>query len=332
MYTRTNMESALPAVLPRTAGKLASPRIPTISTTATIAEAKALLVKQAEHFESMSYIYVLNRQRLVGVFSVREVFRLAGSTKVSVAMTQPVIHVGVGTKQERVALLALQHNLKQIPVVDSAGKFMGAVTNEMLLQIVSSESLEDFFHVSGVYHNVSFEHRPSLTVSTALKHRLPWLVIGLAGGVLAAGIISQFENVLSQNLILAAFIPLIVYMADAVGAQMEAFIIRDLAIEPKLQFWRYFFKQAVIIGIIGLCLSVILYGASLFLYQDYHIASVLAVSLFVAISTTIIAGLTVPYLLHRIGFDPADASGPIATIIQDVISVLVYLEVATLLL
>ncbi|MEW6569883.1 MAG: magnesium transporter [Nitrospirota bacterium] len=171
-----------------------------------------------------------------------------------------------------------------------------------------------------------------LPLSVSVKHRIPWLIVGLLGGILAAKAIGFFEGTLTKNLVLAAFIPLVVYMSDAVGTQMEAFIIRDLAVNPRLNFLRYLTKQLQIVILIASIISVILFLASILLYRDFDIGKVLGITLFSAIISSVFTGLIIPYLLSRLKFDPADASGPIATIIQDILSVIIYFGIASLIL
>jgi magnesium transporter len=165
-----------------------------------------------------------------------------------------------------------------------------------------------------------------IPVGRAVMHRLPWLLIGLGGGVFAARIVEGFQATLSENLFLASFIPLIVYMSDAVGTQMEAFAIRDLAIKSHLHFIKYFIKQFLVVSVIGVILSTTLLLISLLTSQELQVGLVLS------IMSSLATGLLVPYIFARINFDPANASGPIATIIQDLLSVSVYFAIANSLL
>jgi len=128
---------------------------------------------------------------------------------------------------------------------------------------------------------------------------------------------------------LAAFIPLIVYMADAVGTQMEAFIIRDLALHPRIKFNKYLIKQVLIVATIGLLLSTVLFITSIILYQSMGIALTLSLALFLAIISSVVTGLLIPYLFEKTRLDPANASGPIATIVQDILSVTIYFLIAS---
>ena len=125
---------------------------------------------------------------------------------------------------------------------------------------------------------------------------------------------------------------IIVYMADAVGTQMEAFIIRDLAFNPQLHFLKYFIRQFTITSIISIFSSIVLYVLSYLFYRDYSVSLVLSLSLSIAIISSIFTGILIPYFLSKLKFDPANASGPIATIIQDILSVVVYFLIATWLL
>jgi magnesium transporter len=171
-----------------------------------------------------------------------------------------------------------------------------------------------------------------LTVRKSFTHRLPWLLIGLFGGIFAAKIVSSFEEVLSRNIVLAAFIPLIVYMSDAVGTQMESFIIRDSAMHPRLNLIKYFLKHLSITFLISAILSGALYFYSFFTYSDPKLSFVLSFSMFVSILSSVFTGLLLPMVFKREHFDPANAAGPIATIIQDILSVLVYFLIASALL
>jgi magnesium transporter len=121
-------------------------------------------------------------------------------------------------------------------------------------------------------------------------------------------------------------------MSNAVGAQMQSFIIRDLAIDLKLNFFKYLIKQSAILLFIALIISFLLYIISFILYNLTNISLILAIALFLAILTSLITGLIFPFIFSRLKLDPADASGPIATIVQDILSILVYFLIAYLIL
>jgi magnesium transporter len=316
------------------AGRVMTVHVPTASPESTMADIERLLLKKARDFESINYVYLVDaEQRLVGVVSIKEVFQEQKLTRAAQVMVTHLITVRPHTDQERVVHLALAHDLKAVPVVDKTGVFLGAVLSRALLHTLYRESSEDLLRLAGIKHSESmFDNVLKLPITKSLEHRAPWLLLGLLGGVFAAGIIGQFEATLQKNLILAAFIPLMVYMADAVGTQMEAFIIRDLAVNPALDFLRYFLRQFIIVCLIGLITSGLLLAISMLLYKDIRVAMVLALSLFIATTSSVVTGLVIPYLFGRLKQDPANASGPVATIAQDILTVTIFFLIASWLL
>lgn len=171
-----------------------------------------------------------------------------------------------------------------------------------------------------------------MPVRRSVARRLPWLLIGLIGGILASEIVNNFEKTLSENLILAAFIPLIVYMSDAVGTQMESFVIRDIALHTRMHFFRYLLKQIQVVLVMAVVLAFALFGFSYVIHGDFHLGIVLSISLFVSIMSSVVTGLVLPRIFQAYRLDPANASGPTATIIQDILSVSIYFLVASSLL
>lgn len=316
-----------------TAGRLMTPNIPSIEDNATVGDVEQMLLTDTKKFETIDYIYVVDKEkRLKGAFSPKELFRSDKQTPVKALLPENVISVDTHTDQEQVALLALRNNLKVIPVVGKEGELLGVVPNHIIMRVLDSEAVENILRLGGVAHKGTFDDIFKLPLHVALKHRLPWLLLGLVGGMVTASIVGMFEGVLSKNLILAAFIPLIVYMADAVGTQTEAFIIRDLAVNPELNFARYVKRQTLIISLVGVVTSLVLYGATLILYHDFSISATLGLALFIATLSSLFSGLFIPYLFDKLNLDPANASGPVATIIQDVLSILVYFFIASSLL
>jgi len=165
-----------------------------------------------------------------------------------------------------------------------------------------------------------------------IRTRLTWLTIGLVASLLIARLIHSFEEVLSHNIILASFIPLIVYMSDAVGTQMEAIIIRELNQKKKFHFGIFFRKQIVIIIPVGAIIAAVAAIALYFWQHNAELSYVIGISLFAGIISSILTGAIMPYLFWRLHEDPAEASGPVATVIQDFLSVLVFFSVAQLIL
>jgi magnesium transporter len=328
------MANSSPLRLPlKAVGKVMTMRVPIISIGSTVEDAENLLRKNAEDFDAFDYIYITNTQgKLAGILPIKILFKHSKSTKITEIMTKNPITINPHIAQERAAYLALKNNVKAVPVVDESGLLLGTITSHEILRILYDETQEDLFHSIGVGKHEVTDNILTMSLLTSLKHRLPWLIIGLVGGMLTAGIVSHFEVTLAENLILAAFIPMIVYMGGAVKDQMQVFIIRDYATNPNIKFKRYFLKQIAIILCIAMVSSFILFGLSLFLYGNLKISNVLGIGLFCSLISTVVSGLAIPYFFIRLKSDPANASGPISSIIQDIIGVLIYFGIAALLI
>ncbi len=309
--------------------------VPLVHEDLTIGQLHDLLAKSSKDYKTINYIYVLDAHgHLIGVLSVRDIFDFAKTNRVGdVCKKSPLLYVHPETHQERVAYLALQHNIKAIPVVSRDMKFLGEITADSVLGILYKEMHEDTLRRAGIGHSGHVGMNVlTLSIFSSLKHRIPWLILGLLGGLMAANIIGFFEETLSKNLVLAAFIPLIVYMSDAVGTQMEAYIIRDLALQRSLPFGRYLVRHLFVVFLIGVLLFGMLLPSYGLLYGDWYMATVLSTSLLAAVMSSVLTGLLIPYAFSRFSLDPADASGPVATIVQDILSIVIYFGIATLML
>jgi magnesium transporter len=301
----------------------------------TIRETLDYITAHIASFDTITEIYVIDDAgKLEAVIPISDIFRHRPETSLGRIAKKPTpITVEPNIDQEIAAYLALEHNLRSVPVVDDEGKFLGALPSTTILSILHREAREDMLRMAGI-HPAHAAHDDILRISLfeAFRHRFPWLFIGLLGGIVAARIIGAFEKTLESNLVLAGFIPLIVYMADAVGTQIETFTIRDFAVVSAMDYRRYFLKQFLVVLLISVVTALSLCVISLSLYREFYVSAVLGLSLFFAIMSSMFAGMGIPYLLNKAGFDPANASGPIATIIQDILSIVIYFAIAAWLL
>lgn len=316
-----------------TASQLMTSNIPTIHGHAKVADVEELLLKNTKKFETINYIYVVDdKGKLTGVISIKEIFRSPKSKLIKELLPKEVISARSHTDTERVAFLALKHNIKSVPVVDKDGILLGVVPADAILKILDKESVENLLKFGGITNPNSFDNILSISVIKSLKHRLPWLLLGLLGGIFVAGIISAFSEVLLENVILAAFIPLILYMASAVSTQTEIFIIRDLSVNPEISFREYFLKQLSVITLISIATSSLVFVGGILIYQEFLISLTIAIALLISITSAVLTGLGIPFLFKKLKFDPANASGPIVTIIQDALSIFIYFGIAHLIL
>lgn len=308
--------------------------VPTISPDQTLDDAMELLQEKNRQFETINYIYVIDAtNKLLGVFSIKEIFKNPGETKISEISTKNIIAAHQHMRAEKIALLALENNLKSIPIVDKENHLLGVVPSDVILETLHNKNVESALLSAGIHKFKdparSIIHAPALL---HFKKRLPWLILGLAGGTLAAFIVNSFTEILKIQLIFAAFIPSIVYIADAVGAQTQTLYIRSLAIDHKLNFKKYIFREIKVGISLALVLAAIMGVVGFLWYKLLLVGLVLALSFFSTILIAVAVAILLPTLFLKIKLDPAITSGPFATIIRDISSLLIYFLIATIFL
>ncbi len=298
----------------------------------TIADIKSMLNDPDVEYDSINYIYVLDeKKRIAGVISIKEVMRENGKIRVQDRMTKDVIAVHPHTHQEKAAHLALHYGIKNIPVVDKHEKFIGIVPSDALLNITNDEVTEDLMRLEGID---SKEFKDISTLNNSAFHlmwkRLPWLIVGLGGGLIAAQVIGYFEALLEAQTILITFLPLMVYMSDAVGSQSQTIFIRYVAINNGVNFFYYLYKEMIVGVLMAIMLSLVLTLFTMLSYEPF-LGLVLGIALFCAIILSVLIAISIPWLLIRLHKDPAIGSGPFATILRDLLSIIVYFGVSHLL-
>lgn len=234
--------------------------------------------------------------------------------------------------QEQAADLAVQHRVAALPVVSEDGKPIGCIPARTLLGILSEEHQEDAHRVVGMLKREETDrHALEDPPLRRVWLRLPWLVIGLLMSTAGTALMAGYEASLKANVTIAFFIPAIVYLTDAIGTQTEAIAVRGLS-QKHRPLGTILFGEMLTGALIGLVLGIIAGLGVHLAFGDMTIAIGVGLSLFAAGSMASTLGLLLPWGLSRVGVDPAFGSGPIATIIQDVLTILVYFLVMTALL
>jgi len=238
--------------------------------------------------------------------------------------------VAPGTDREQAAVQMARRGQGSLAVVDEEGLFHGLIPPWRMLAVLLAEHEEDLARLGGFLAGTS-EARSAAEedVAQRLWHRLPWLLVGLAGAMGTAAIVGSFEAELRRVLLLSFFIPAVVYMADAVGTQTEALVIRGIAVGVPVG--RILGRELATGGITGLVIAAGFLPFAYGVWGDGRVALTVAIALFASCSTAALVGMGLPYLLHRLGHDPAFGSGPLGTVIQDLLSILIYFGVALLL-
>jgi magnesium transporter len=282
-------------------------------------------------FELAEAVYVLDAAgRLIGVAPMATLLGAEGGSPLG-AFAKPAGSVRHDADREMVAAIARRAGVSSVPVASTDGRFLGVVPATGIIEVLSREHEEDINRLAGILHSEN-DARSALEASWLSRAcaRLPWLLVGLAGSLLAAAVVSKFESAIREQVALAFFVPAIVYLADAIGTQTEAVAVRGLSLVHR-PFWRMLAAELGAGVAMGSTLGALAAPAA-YLLGGPALALVVAISVVVAGSLAATIGLALPWLLSRIGRDPAYGSGPLATVIQDVLSLIVYFGTASLLL
>jgi magnesium transporter len=281
-----------------------------------------------------------SEQHLVGVVSFRELFGAAPERTVRDVMRTNVLSVRDDLDQEAVANFMAESKLMAVPVVDAEGRIKGIVTVDDIVDVVREEATEDIQKIGGT----AALDAPYLEVGVRqlVRKRAGWLTVLFLGQLLTATAMAYYEDEIARAVVLALFIPLIISSGGNSGSQASTLVIRALAMgELRLRdWWRVFVRElgtsfvlGLILGLIGL-LRVVLWPTRDSLYGEHFvlIGYTVSVSLVWIVMWGSIAGSMLPFVLHRLGFDPASASAPFVATLVDVTGLVIYFSVATLFL
>ncbi|WEG15136.1 magnesium transporter [Alkalihalophilus pseudofirmus] len=282
--------------------------------------------------ETIYYIYIVDEfNKLTGVVSLRELLSAPPSSTVNTIMKEQIISVSPATDQEQVSTIIRDYNLLAVPVLTSDEIIIGIVTVDDVMDVIEEETTEDLGEFAAVKGALDLE----VTALTATKKRLPWLILLLFIGLFTAGLIRSFEATLAEVAVLAIFIPMIADMAGNTGTQSLAVVVRGLALRKFDQktILRLLKREAatgflmgLVCGILASLIGFLIPGGSATL------GIIIGVSLFITVLSSTLSGTLIPLVIHRLKVDPAVASGPFITTINDIIGLFVYFTIATSLL
>jgi magnesium transporter len=282
-------------------------------------------------FATVESIYILGLdQRLLGAVRLADLYRAPRDAPIGTLMTRGLPSVPPDLDQEDAATLAIQHDLFSVPVVEEKGRFLGVFPAGAIMQVLREEHLEDIHHMAGIWHH-SESARQALQAPPRKRalYRLPWLLLGLAGSMAAASLAAHFEDTLRSQIALAFFIPAIVYLADAVGTQSEAVAVRGLSL-TSAGVGRLLLGEFSTGILLGGVLASMAATFSILAFGSPRLTMVVGVSVLAACMLATTIGFFLPWLFEQAGWDPALASGPVATIVQDVLTLLIYFGTAAL--
>ena len=326
--TQAEGEAWLPAGAAETASRHLARRVPTASPDASAGETRQRLA--GERFDATELLCLVGREgRLEGIVPLARLLAAPRDARLATLALPATPSVAADADQERVATVAIRHGISAVPVADAGGRLLGVVPAQALLEVLRREHVEDLHRLAGIARE-SLQARDALEAAPlrALRDRLPWLLVGLAGSALTALLMASFEAELNARVTIAFFVPGLVYLADAIGTQTEAIVVRGLSLEHG-PIRRLLLGELCTGLLLGLVLGVLCALGVFGWLRDARLAAAVGIALIAAGAVAATIGFAFPWALARLGRDPAFGSGPIATVIQDVLSLAIYFATVT---
>jgi magnesium transporter len=312
-----------------TAGSLMAKELVSVYSFETVNACIEAIRKQAEDVSVMYAVYVVdNNDRLIGMLSLKKLIVSHPLARVEEIYEPDVQYVKTSTTSEEVAEIMQKYDLVVLPVVDQFGRLVGRITIDDVVDVIRETADENIQRMSGISDDVDSNDK----LWRLSRARIPWLLVGMCGGIVGSRIIGSYEEQIKIHPEMAYFIPLIGAMGGNVGVQSSAIIVQGLAnntllgtnIGPKL------FKELGVGIINGLICSALICGYS-FLIQDWKLAATVSIALFTVILCASFLGTFVPLTMNRFKINPALATGPFVTTLNDIIGITIYFLVGRIL-
>ena len=285
---------------------------------------------QASEVTRVHSVYVVdNNDKLLGRLSLKDLLVANPKSNIKAIYISKVDFVNVNDSGEHVASIMQKYDLGAIPVVDNKQKLLGRITIDDIVDLIKEEAEKDYQLAAGITQDVDVDD----SIYKLSWARLPWLFLGLLGGIGAAAVMGGFEEILMKYKILFYFTPLIAAMAGNVGVQSSAIIVQGLANDDiKDSINNRLFKETLLSIMNGIILAIFLFGFIVYWQDNVDVALAISISLVVVIIVAGIVGTFIPLFLNKRGIDPAIATGPFITTSNDIFGILIYFLVAKLFL
>ncbi|MCF8240469.1 MAG: magnesium transporter [Melioribacteraceae bacterium] len=313
------------------AGGLMNSDFVSVQIDATVEDAIAEVRKFADEIEHIYHIYVIDKnEELKGIVLLKSLLKNTLNTKLSEILEEDLIYVTPEVDQEVVASLMEKYDVVSIPVVDDKKRMLGRITFDDIVDVINEEATEDIQKIAGL----SEEQEHTDSIFRISRIRLPWLIIALGVELIGAVVLRSYEEFITQFIVATFFIPVVMAMGGSSGTQAAIVMVRGLTtkeiwLNESLQKLSKEFFVAILNGIV--C-AVILLGASILFFNDItsiKFALVLSFALLAIIITATMVGATIPLVLRKFGADPAVATGPFVTTMNDVLGLIIYLSFIT---
>lgn len=317
---------------PETAGSIMTKEFISVHYRQTVGDVIDLVRQIGKNAETIYYLYVLNEKtELIGVLSLRDMLLSAEDASVESIMSSQVVTAPIDMDQEEVAKLIQDYDLLALPVIGLDGKMQGIVTFDDVMDVLEAEATEDFQEFAAI--KGGRDDKTSGIIQTA-RERIPWIIILIFLSILVGSLINVFEETLEAVVLLAAFIPMIMDTAGNVGTQSLAVAVRNVNTDEGLRTGlaktiKNEFGAGVLMGLLS---AIVMFVVVLVFYQNLVLAVIISISLMLTISVSTVVGAVIPAIAAKVNVDPAVASGPFITTINDAFGLLIYFSIATALI
>ena len=285
---------------------------------------------QAENVEKIYSVYVVDdKEDLLGKVGVKNLILARKGAKVADVYDDHIISVETSTTEEEIVDIMQKYDLEAVPVVNARGKLVGRITIDDVIDVIREIADEERQLMTGVSSDVEEDD----TVWKISRARLPWLIIGMAGGLVGAQFLDLFREDIQYIPALAFFIPLITASGGNVGIQSSSIVVQSLA-NPNVfadSMWKRLLKVFMVAIVNGVILSLMVFGAVILFMREQPLAATVAIALFSVVLLASFMGTVTPLILNRFGVNPALASGPFITTTNDLLGLAVYFSIAHLL-
>jgi magnesium transporter len=304
----------------------ATAQVPTAHPDDLVEEVRAGLA--GAHFGCADDVAVVADSVLVGMVPIERVFAASDLDRVADVMDPDPPVVSPGVDQEHVAWEMVRRGESSVAVVDENRRLIGLVPPHRMLRVLLTEHDEDIARIGGYLASTQRARQAAEEpVSRRLWHRLPWLLVGLAGAFVAAVIVGRFDKQLEEEVLLAFFLPGVVYMSAAIGTQTQTVVIRGFSVGVTM---RNTLRRELASGLLlSIAIAAAFIPIALVGWGDPHLALGVGLALLTASLAATVIALALPWIFERLGADPAFGSGPLATVLQDIFTIAIYFAVAT---
>jgi magnesium transporter len=312
------------------AGGLMAKELVSVNIRSNVGEVIEQVRKQAEKVDIVYAIYVIDeKEKLLGIIELKKLIVSAPYTSVEEIYNHDIISIKTNATSEEVAEVMEKYDLVVLPVIDTLGRLVGRITIDDVVDVIREEAEKDIQLMSGISDDVELQDK----VWILSKARIPWLIIGMCGGIIGSRIIGGYEGELKIHPEMAFFIPLIGAMGGNVGVQSSAIIVQGLANNSVMSsnIWPKIFKELSVGLLNGLICSTLIFFYNLLVSDSFGLTLTVSIALITVTLFASFLGTFVPLTLHRFKLNPALATGPFVTTLNDILGITIYFLVGRML-